>query len=171
MRLGNCKTDGIRKTLPERPGRDLDARSEMRLRMTRRDAAELAEFLQIVHRDAVAGEVEKRVEQHRRMARAQNIPVAVEPGRILGIEAQMFGPERVRRCRSAQRHAGMPGICFLYGVYRKKSNRVDTLIVIARVRHGVSFEKDGRRPMKRLESIRLYPLRLGQVARFAYLSG
>ena len=105
MRFGDRHADGVGDALAERPGRRLDARRALGFGMAGRLASELPEVLDVVERQVVAGEIEQRVEQHRAVAGGEHEAVAVEPMRILRIEAQMARPQRVRHRRRAHRHA------------------------------------------------------------------
>ena len=55
-----------------------------------------------------AGQVQHRVEQHRRVAHRQHEAIAVRPDRIVGIEAQELLPETVGHRRHRHRRARMP---------------------------------------------------------------
>jgi len=85
----------------ERTGGGLDARRPPVLRVAGALAVELAEALDVVELDGQltqpfvlrvdgldGGQVQERVEQHRRVAARQHEAVAVRPDRIIGIEAQ-----------------------------------------------------------------------------------
>ena len=58
----------VGEALAKGPGRGLDARDHAVFGMARAPRAELAEALDLVKGDAIAGEVEKGVEEHRAMA-------------------------------------------------------------------------------------------------------
>ena len=77
--LGHGHADGVGDALAERAGGGLDAGGVAELGVTRRAAAPLAERLQVVQRQVVAGEVEHRVEQHARVAGGEDEAVAVRP--------------------------------------------------------------------------------------------
>src|SRR5205085_6886078 len=86
----------VAEALAERTGRRLDARRDTMLGMAGRAAAELAEALQFLHRQVVAGEVEHRVEQHRAVPRREDEAIAAGPPGILGLIAEESGPEHAR---------------------------------------------------------------------------
>ena len=62
--LGNSKTNSVGETLTKRTGGHLDAGCVVRLRVTRCDAVNCAECLQVVHAERVAEEVEEGVVEH-----------------------------------------------------------------------------------------------------------
>ena len=57
-------TDPVGKALAERSGGGLDAQVHVALRMSGRLGAELAELLQLVHRQRISREVQHRIQQH-----------------------------------------------------------------------------------------------------------
>lgn len=69
--LGNGETDSIGEALTKRASGHLDTGCVMGLRMTRSDAVNLAEGLQIVHADAVTEQVKKRILEHAAVAVAE----------------------------------------------------------------------------------------------------
>ncbi len=71
--------DGITEPLSQRAGRGLDAGRVPALGVSGRFRAPLPEGLQLLEREVVSGEVEQRVEQHRRVAAREDEPVAVGP--------------------------------------------------------------------------------------------
>ena len=85
--LGDRHADAVAEALAERAGRDLDAGGHVRpvdLRVPGGDRLPLAEALELVHRQVVARQVERRVEQHRPVAGAEDEAVAVRPGGSFG---------------------------------------------------------------------------------------
>ena len=77
-----------------------------------------------VSRLGIAGEVERRIEQHRAMARRQHEAVAIGPARRIGIEFQELRPEDRGDIGHAHRHAGVAGIGRLHCVHRKRADCV-----------------------------------------------
>ena len=99
--LGDGHPDRVRDALAERAGRRLDPGRQAVLRVTGRPRAPLAEPLELVERQVVAGQVEQRVEEHRGVAGAQDEPVAVRPvGSGRGVTQE---PRPQRRRPSARR--------------------------------------------------------------------
>ena len=85
---------------------------------------ELAEMLQFLDRQVVAGEVQEAVEQHRAVAVGQHEAVASGPFRIGGVVAEMMAPQDLGDVGHAHRHTGVAGVCLLDGVHRQKPQRV-----------------------------------------------
>ena len=120
MRLGDRHADRVADALPQRPGRCLDSRRALRLRVSGRLASELSKVLDVVERNVVAREIEQRVEQHRPVAGREHEAVSVQPVGVFGIEPQMAGPERVGHGCGTHRHARMAGVRLLDRVNGKK---------------------------------------------------
>ena len=123
--LGDGHADRVGEALAERPGRRLDAGRQAVLGMAGRARAPLAERLELLERDVVAGQVEERVEEHRGVAGGQDEPVAVRPVRMRRGVAQEARPEDVGHRRGAHRGAGMTGVRLLHAVDRQGPDRVD----------------------------------------------
>ena len=82
--LGDRHADRVARG-PGRAGRSSPRRpASGRTRVARRVRAPLAERLEVLERDVVAGEVEQRVQQHRRVPGGEDEPVAVRPVRVVG---------------------------------------------------------------------------------------
>ena len=64
MAFGHGHPHPVPESLPQGTGGDLDARGQAALRMTRSQRSPLAELLQFLERQAVAGQVQQRVQQH-----------------------------------------------------------------------------------------------------------
>jgi hypothetical protein len=128
-RLGDRHSDRVREALAEGTGGRLDAGRQPVLRMAGRPGSPLAEALEVLHRHVVAGQVEERVEQHRRVAGAQHEAVAVGPVGVARGVAEEPGPERVGHRRGAHRGAGVPGVRFLDAVDRQRPDGVDGQLV------------------------------------------
>ncbi|MNM96841.1 hypothetical protein D3C81_1093330 [compost metagenome] len=99
--------DGIGQALPQRPGGGLHARCHVDFRMPRRGRVQLAELAQLRHRQVVAGQVQQRVLQHGSMAVGQHEAVAVGPGRVGGVVAQVAPPQRLGHLGHAHGRAGV----------------------------------------------------------------
>ncbi len=122
-----------RDALSERAGRRLDPRRVAVLRVARRRGVELAEALDVVEREPVPGQVQQRVEQHRRVAGAQHEPVAVGPVRMLRRVAHDARVEHVRDRGERHRRPGVARVRLLHGVHRERADRVDAELVELRV--------------------------------------
>ncbi len=96
--------DRVRESLPERPGRRLDARGQAVLRMARRPAVQLPELHEFLDRQVVTRQVQQCVLQHRAVTIRKNEAVAVGPAGDSPGCATGAGPTTPRRsppCPSA----------------------------------------------------------------------
>ena len=152
--LRDRHADGVGKSLPERPGRGLDARCQARLGMARRPRSPLPERAQLVEWQVVAGQVEQRVQQHRRVPCRQHEPVTVGPVRMRRRVAQEARPQDICHRRRAHRRPGMTGVRRLDAIDRQGPDRVD----------GESVEV-GRHGGHGRDSDRRWPRGAGQVGR------
>jgi hypothetical protein len=109
---------------PERPGGSLDAGRVAVFRMARGLAVQLAEILQVVDRQVVAGQVQQRIQQHRAMAVGQHEAVAVGPLRVGRVVAQVAVPQHFGDLGHAHGRAGMAGIGLLHAVHGKGADGV-----------------------------------------------
>ena len=98
------------------------------LGMTRRPAAPLAERLEVVEAEVVAGQVEQGVQQHARVAGRQHEAVAVRPRRVGGVVAEVPREQRVRDGRRTHGHAGVAGVGLLDAVDGEKADGVDAAV-------------------------------------------
>jgi hypothetical protein len=89
--------------------------------------AELAKALQLLDRQAIAGEVEQAVEQHRAVPVREDEAIAVRPARIRRVVAQMALPQRHRDLGHAHWHARMPGFRRLHRVHGERTNGIGKL--------------------------------------------
>ena len=126
--LGDGHADGVGEALAERTGGGLDAGRVPVLGVAGRLAAPLAERLQVVEGQVVAGEVEQGVEQHARVAGGEHEAVAVGPGRVGRVEAQVAREQHVRHGGRAHGHAGMAGVGLLHAVDGQKADGVDAAL-------------------------------------------
>jgi hypothetical protein len=105
--LGERESDRVREPLAERSGGGLHARCVADLGMAGRLRVQLAEVAQLLDRQVVAGEVEKRVLEHRAVAVRQHEAVAIRPRGIGRVVTQVAPPEHLGDLGHAHRHAGM----------------------------------------------------------------
>ena len=87
---------------------------------------------QVVELEAEAGEVEHRVEQHRRVPGREHEAVAVGPvgiGRVVLHDAR---PQHVGERRERHRRARVPGVRLLHRVHREAADHVDRALLEAR---------------------------------------
>ena len=127
--LAERHPDGGRDPLPERPRGRLDARHVAVLGVARAGRVELAEALDLVERDVVAGQVERRVEQHRRVPAGEHEAVAAGPVRLLRRVPHDARVEQVRDRRQRHRRAGVAGVRLLDGVHGERADRVHAQLV------------------------------------------
>ena len=127
--LGDRHAHRLGETLPQRPGRDLDPVGVAVLRMPGGPRMPLPELLEVRDRDVVAAQVQRAVEQRRRMAVRQHEAVAVGPLGVLRVVAHVLVKQEVRDRRVAQRRARMPAVCLLHRVHCEKSQRIDRQLV------------------------------------------
>ena len=152
--LGDRHADAVGEALAERAGRDLDAGRDVdavALRVARRDRAPLAELLELVHREVVAGEVQDAVEQHRAVAGAEHEAVAVGPRRILRVVAHDAAEQDVGGRRHGHRQAGVPGVRLLDRVHRQRADRVDAEL-LGLGGHGREVSRRGSLARARLDA-------------------
>ena len=105
--LGDGHAHRVGEALAQRAGGGLDARGHAELGVARRARAHLAEALELLERQVVAGEVEHRVEEHAGVAGAEHEAVAVEPVGRRGGVLEELRPEHVGHRRRAH---GRPGV-------------------------------------------------------------
>ena len=128
--LRDGHADGVAEALAEGAGGGLHAGRDAVLRVARRARAELAEALQLLERQVVAGEVQHRVEQHAGVPGAEHEAVAVEPvgtGRGVPEEAR---PEDVGHGRGAHRGTGVTAVGLLDAVDGEGPDGVDGQLLV-----------------------------------------
>ena len=128
--LGDGHAHGIGEALAQRSGRGLDAGGQTVLGVSRGLGAELAEALELLERQIVAGEVEHRVEQHGGVTRAEHEAVPIEPVGARGGVLEEGGPQRVGHRRGAHGRAGMATVGLLDPVDGKDADGVDGLLLV-----------------------------------------
>ena len=105
--LGDRHADAGGEPAAERAGGDVHTGSVAVFRMPRGAAVPLAEVAELLHRKAVAEEVEQAVLQHRTVSSGKYEAVAAEPVRILRVVTHILVPQRESEIRTPQRHARM----------------------------------------------------------------
>ena len=113
---GDRHADAVCEALAERTRRHFDAGRQAVLRVAGRLRAELAELLQLVHRQLVAEEVQQPVDEHRRVAVREDEAIAIGPLRVRRVEAEELRPEDVRHLRASEGRAGMAALRLLHAV-------------------------------------------------------
>src|ERR1700733_12779101 len=83
--LSHSHADRVGETLTERPGGGFNPDVEVVFRVTRGARAELAEILDFVDGERIAGKIQDRIQEHRSVAVREHEPVPVDPAGIAGI--------------------------------------------------------------------------------------
>jgi hypothetical protein len=117
--------DGVRDSLAERPGGGLDAGRQEVLGMPRRERFPLAKPLQLLERQVVAGEVQRRVLEDAGMPCREDEAVAVFPVGVRGIRPQELPVDDVGDRRERHRRPRMTRTRLLHRVHGERANRVD----------------------------------------------
>ena len=123
--LGEADAHAVGEALPERPGGDLDAGGVAVFGVTCGLGAPLPEVAQVVEGEAEPGEVEERVEQHRRVPVREHEAVAVGPVGRRGVVLHHPGPQHVGEGRQRHRRARVARVRLLHGVHRQPADDVD----------------------------------------------
>ena len=123
--LGDGHADCIGETLAEGAGRDLDARRAPDLWMAGCGGTPLPELAQVLEGQAVAREVQHRVEEDRRVSGREDEALAVGPLRIGGVIGEYPGPQDMGQW--SQRHGGplVAGPGGVGAVHREAADDVD----------------------------------------------
>jgi len=116
--------DRVRETLAERTGRGFDCRKFAVLRMTGGLRVQLAEALDFLDREIVAGQMQQRIQQHRTVAVAEHETIAIEPFRIRRVMAEEIIPQHFGDVGHAHRHARMAGFRGFDRIHGQRSNGV-----------------------------------------------
>ena len=129
MRFRDRHADAVAEALAERPGRHLDARREAALGMPRRDAAPLAELLDLLERKVVAGQMKQAVQQHRAVPGRQHKAIAVGHADSAGwcLRKRVHSTYAIGAAPSGR--PGMAAVGLLHGIDRKKAQRIDAHLV------------------------------------------
>ncbi len=139
--LGDRHPDRVGHPLAKRSSGRLDAGRQAVLGMAGRLRAPLAEPLELLERQVIAGEVEERVEKHRRVPGAQHEAVAIRPigpGRSM---AEKPRPQDVGHRSRTHWGARVARVRLLDGVDRQRPDGVDGELVepVGGDRHLVSW--------------------------------
>ena len=102
----------------------LDARRVPDFGVARSAGAPLAEAHQLLQREIVPREVEKRVEQHRSVSWRKNKAISVWPARVRGIVPEMFRKQEIAQRRETHRCAWVPRVGLLYRVHGQDPDHV-----------------------------------------------
>ena len=125
--LGDGHAHAVGEPLAERAGGHLDAGGVAVLRMAGGAGTPLPELLDVIEGEAVPGQVEHGVEQHRGVPSREDEPVAVGPVGLGGVVAHDAGVEHVGQRREGHGRPRMSGVGLLDGVHRQPPDHVDGL--------------------------------------------
>ena len=127
------EADAVREALAERAGGRLDALGEEVLRMAGCPRLPLPEALQLLEREVVAGQVQRRVLEDAGVAGGEDEPVPVRPVGVGGVVAQDAPVEHVGERRQRHRGAGVPGVRLLHRIHGEGADRVDRALLDRRI--------------------------------------
>jgi hypothetical protein len=122
--FGKGETHGIRQTLAERTGGGFHARRFMPFGVARGPGMQLAEALEFIQRQVVAGQMQQGIVQHRTVAVAQHEAIAVRPGRIGRVVTVKIVPHHFGDVGHAHGHAGMTALGGLHCVCGEETDGV-----------------------------------------------
>ena len=130
---GDRHPDGVAAALAEGAGGRLDPRGHVVLGVAGADAADLPEAADVVERHGRllgvaptnAGQMDERIEEHRRVAAGEHEAVAVGPGRVSRVVAEEVLPDGVGDRRQRHRGAGMAALGGFDRVHRQSADGVD----------------------------------------------
>eukprot|EP00968_Pinguiococcus_pyrenoidosus_P004601 scaffold301_cov243-Pinguiococcus_pyrenoidosus.AAC.106 len=129
MALGDGHANGLGNALAKGTGADFDSRRELQKHAEgpslAGDAADLAEALEVVHRETVAAEEEHGVLKRARMPVAEHKAITRRPVRMRRRVAHEVLPKEVRKGRAAQGRAGVARVGRLNHVDTQSTDCVD----------------------------------------------
>ena len=125
--LGQRHAHRVGQALAERASGGLHAGRDADLGVARRLAVQLAEALQLVHGQVVAGQVQQRVQQHRAVAVGEHEAVAVGPSRVGGVVLQVPVPQYLGDLGHAHGRARVAALGLFDRVDGQHANRVGHL--------------------------------------------
>ena len=126
--LGECKANHVADALPKRTGRHFNARCVTNLGVPWCQRAPLAKLFEVVERDVVARQVQRRVLEDADVAGRQDKAVAPRPMWLLRVVVEVLAVVEVRDRR--ERHCGtrVARDCLLHAVHSKRPNRGDRTV-------------------------------------------
>jgi len=137
--LGNGESDSVGDTLAERAGGDLDTVRDAELRVAGRDGVELAELLEVVHRQLVPEEVQDNVLEGTSVSVREDKPVPVDPARVLRVGLEESAPQQVGDGCHAHWGSRVTRVGLVHDIDREGSDGVDAelIVLLFLERHGV----------------------------------
>jgi hypothetical protein len=125
--LRDRHADGVRESLAERTGRRFHTWCQSHLRVAGCFRVQLAEALDLLDRQVVSREMQKRVKQHRAMTVGDHEAVAIRPFGVCGVVDEMALPERDGDLGHTHGHARMAAFRRFHGVHRECAYRIREL--------------------------------------------
>ncbi len=142
--LGDGHADGVAGALAEGAGGAFDAGGFVKLGVAGGEAVPLAEVFQLIEGDGfVAREVEKGVDEHGAVTGGKDEAVAVAPGGVGGVEAEVFAKEDGGDVGAAHGEAGVAGLGFFNGIEGEGADRVCNEVECGGVSLGCGVHKFG----------------------------
>ena len=123
--LGHAEADAVADALAQRPGGDLDPRGVVALGVAGGARPPLAEGLEVLQREVIAGEVQHAVEQHRGVAGGEDEAVPVEPFGVAGVIGHDPRPQDVGEGSEGHRRALVAAVGGLGHVHGQATDGVD----------------------------------------------
>ena len=136
--LGDRHADRVGESLPERAGGHLDTGGVVHLGVARRGRAPLAELLDVVELEAVAGQEKHRVLQDRGVTVREDEPVAVDPVRIGGGVPHDPAVQHVGERSERHRRALVAALRVERGIHGEPTDQRDGLLFLFRGQRHVS---------------------------------
>ncbi|MNZ56762.1 hypothetical protein D3C78_747150 [compost metagenome] len=125
--FGDGEADGVGEALTQRAGGGFHAGGVAVFRVARGAAAQLAEVLQVLDAEVVAGQVQQRVVQHRAVAVGQHEAVAVGPLGVVRVVLQVIPPEHFGDIGHSHGGAGVAAVGFLHRIHAQGTDGIGTL--------------------------------------------
>jgi hypothetical protein len=114
----------LAKPLAQRAGGGLDPQMHFALRVTGGLGAELAEILDLLHGQGIAGQVQHRIQQHGRVAVRQHEAVAVDQVGFPGLNLSTSRHSTSAMSAIPIGAPGVAGIGLLDGIHRQSTNGI-----------------------------------------------
>jgi len=88
---------------------------------------QLAEVLQVVDGQVVAGQVQQRIDQHRAMPIGEHETIAIGPLRVGRVVLEVVAPEHLSDIRHAHWGTGVAAVGFLHGIHAECADGIGSL--------------------------------------------
>ncbi|CAB4620630.1 unannotated protein [freshwater metagenome] len=143
--LGHRHSDGVRKSLTQRPGRDFDTCGVMGLGMTGSERTPLPEFLDVIESEAESRQVQHRILENRCVSAGEHESIPIRPLRIGSVVTHDPGVQGVSEGSERHGRSGVPRIGLLGSVHRESAYDVDGASLRGAFSHGRNLS-GGRSP-------------------------